>query len=1209
MNTNEINSHDLYLAFLSKSTEATDSLFQAFLALIEMQRMTESFSFGDFQKSAGEKYKMSDIADELDYIQDHLTMFKETLSLLDENICDPYQDGVVVPTTAVRMPHELLTAGVIESTAIDNLYNATLEALIWTGQYSHNTNLNTNYGCMHAQGWYDYADIKEEGSSEDNRSSEEISSMMTEAKKANKALRDASITASINKCEEVQVNNNNTTEVTTMESTTNFNMADYDDNADINAMLDEAADEDMISIESNNSPVSCDKTENTTDNNTNTISQEETTMTNSLVTFGSIANKAVNFNGRGINLAVVLASIIYKEASFVAFTNESAEAQEAAQAKVEGTNAVVAEKRAAFVANFETKLGFIDGPTLDAWNNSPFRKSSMAAKANVESLYSFDSKNFEALDVSENNAALIVFATLAAATVNLIPADRAALIGLLFNVTAVGTKVSNEVVTIDMEAATVAFNGRVLKANKFSCFGVEKIVVERDDKGNVTKTDDTFVVLDGAHSVFMFAMQAFGGTEKQMQTAINLAVKLFAPEHNYGHKPDSDDISFFVRANLVYANSVASASTSFPSFSIKGGKQNPNFLSYVLGQGVIATSDKTNTKFVTIGVGAEATGIGWNRETNTIMTVNDAAKPSKLINRPAANNYDCADIPNRVASNFGFQLSNGEVARTKGRMMKVAYTNSILLTAGSGTGTINPNTTFVYSVDKNLKFPFQFSVLGAQYVNNEAAQNKVIDNMLSALEAKKGTVYAPGETILSLAGGTLVVVANTEVAGSVELLYASVKRNVLDNNEIDIVVHVRLIGESQFVKTRRFATKFTTTPYNVGGLSQPWEIILNNECTKGQGALLEMFANETGERYMNNNTGEFVTPAGDVINLLDGANAFQTWKETSTRVETIEVVVAKSVYNNIKGFGEGEFTVVSEDANTVTVQEVVSVIYGTLVFDVEISTPLESVSTSAMTLESAAAVYLQSRKLGDVFLNEVNAKTDAYTTLASSFAKLGNEAPSFDLLNVSDVDAFIESVGDMNTIAASHKDILSQLHVLYPYGVKFNAGVSSFCVSFQAVRAFGSFSPLNGSAVREAAQVMNFVLDVIDFGATNAQVLIVNAARAFDKILNTAVSSKNVLKKPTRSGRLVYGKVRTGLHPILNSVDGVPTVVVNANCPIVKMLGIKEGNFVGFARTPMPFLGAGRIKFTSDSSVCDIAHVLLDPYVWHSLCEGKRLPR
>jgi hypothetical protein len=125
----------------------------------------------------------------------------------------------------------------------------------------------------------------------------------------------------------------------------------------------------------------------------------------------------------------------------------------------------------------------------------------------------------------------------------------------------------------------------------------------------------------------------------------------------------------------------------------------------------MAASDKTNIKFVTIGAGAEAMGISINQETGFITTINDVAKPSKLINRGAANNYDCADMTNRVRSNFGVRTQNGTVVYTHGVMKATAWSNS-LLTAGSGTGFINITSEgFNYTLDKAIVAPFNFNSL------------------------------------------------------------------------------------------------------------------------------------------------------------------------------------------------------------------------------------------------------------------------------------------------------------------------------------------------------------------------------------------------------------------------------------------------------------------------------------------------------------------
>lgn len=190
------------------------------------------------------------------------------------------------------------------------------------------------------------------------------------------------------------------------------------------------------------------------------------------------------------------------------------------------------------------------------------------------------------------------------------------------------------------------------------------------------------------------------------------------------------------------------------------------------------------------------------------------------------------------------------------------------------------------------------------------------------------------------------------------------------------------------------------------------------------------------------------------------------------------------------------------------------------------------------------------------------------------------------------------------TANRSQKAKFKALSNAYPAGIEFIAGLSVVKISFGLVLNFGQFSILNGSTVGESAQVWNFMADLIENEGLNSISLINAAAKAQRKIIATAVDSKNVLKKATRSGDIVYAKVRTSLHPMLHSSDGIPSVVINANCPSASMLKVVDGNFVNVGRTPMPFSAACRVVLTTDESVCGIAHMLVDPYIWHALCEG-----
>ena len=214
------------------------------------------------------------------------------------------------------------------------------------------------------------------------------------------------------------------------------------------------------------------------------------------------------------------------------------------------------------------------------------------------------------------------------------------------------------------------------------------------------------------------------------------------------------------------------------------------------------------------------------------------------------------------------------------------------------------------------------------------------------------------------------LIRNSSDAATVRVLGGSVTDVVNDENSIEITVNVEIFETTQWVKTRRFATKFTTVPYEVEfvGVDNAWDIVLNNECTKGHGALLEMFANASGvDHALHTAEGKLISANGDEINLYDENNAVHNWVDAN-RMEDVKIrmSIAKSTFDALVKAGNAEegrsffdtVEVISEgedfDGNRfVVVEETIDVIFGQLVFDVEISTALESVSRSNLTLESA----------------------------------------------------------------------------------------------------------------------------------------------------------------------------------------------------------------------------------------------------------------
>lgn len=933
----------------------------------------------------------------------------------------------------------------------------------------------------------------------------------------------------------------------------------------------------------------------------------------SLVSFGALVNNL--FVDGNISFANSIAETMFEAIKPIVFKDTSEEAKEKAFAAAEIKNQKVNQDKAEFLSEFEEALGCINPIVLVYTHKTNISSKLLSKFQSIFSLCKVTRKGEEkytglshkegatAIDFDGYNPTLVWLGILAKATFNLTIEQRVKFIELLFPgvCTVKGTIITRHGVEFDLAKGSVKTPTRNLTVAKLTNYGM---------------VDEDYIVIEGLHGLFLFCLQALGGTEKQLETSINRAVGIFKSEHNYGMVPTEDEARHYVNENKIYTVSVGNAENKFPCFKLSGGTQDPYFIKWVLSRGVVATSDKQNIKYITFGDGAESLFIGLDSKSNSFNTINDVSKGNKVYNRPIMLNYECAEVENRVASNLAALLSSGKYSYTKGIMKRVVYTNSVL-GFGSGVAAIHENCWFNFSIDKKQKTPVNYSILGQKYlslseVKQKSKQKRLQEVIGSKIEEAINKVYAPGETILKLVldGVTHDLAINKEKVADVKVVKGGIKPNVLDPTSFDIVLEVKLVGSTQFVKTRRLATKFTTLPYKVTieGVSE-WDILLNNETVKGKAALLEMYCNAMGVDHFIDLRNCTLTNSvsGEVMDLKDPNNRFNIWKEANTFSRAIQMKINLSTWEQIKEFVAEEVKVVAVEKDYVVVEEVVEALVGNLVFDVEVSTAYEAVSVSSLTLESAAALTLQLPKLGNALMKEAMNKTTKYLSLSNAYsACTKDEAEEIEVTNDEDIDFFINSVFPKGLKGVNDRKLINLVAKAFPKGVVFYKGKDELFINFGTVSMFGGFGS-NGGSVRETSAISK-LLHILVYSDEYVTSDNLKAARySFSRIVKQNVDSKNVLKKPTRTGELVYSKVRTSYHSMLNSVDGIPVIVLNKMDPVIKLLGLdpnKEGQYVGIFRTPMPFCGGVLVKITEDRSVVDVAHVLVCPFIWAELTEG-----
>ena len=752
---------------------------------------------------------------------------------------------------------------------------------------------------------------------------------------------------------------------------------------------------------------------------------------------------------------------------------------------------------------------------------------------------------------------------------------------------------------------------------------------------------------DGSHAVFLLALTAVSNTSA-VKWLVNHAVSLFERDENYGAKLSDIDLANGVARNYQLATDFASntAHGKFPFYAMSAGKQDDHKLSEVLAKGQMAVVDKYNMKWMSKGIGAEAVLVGRNGD--TILNLNDANKTSKVYNRPASIKYTFADVLGRTKSNFAVALSDGTKAYSCGRKLRTVWSNS-RFGHGSGVAVINPDLTFDFVVGKSLRGVFNILTLPASLRggNYKEIAEQWATTINGKIDALIGEEFAPGKPVLTIENGdeTHTIIRNNNNAVTLRVKGGQAIATSL--HEVDVKLDVEIVGsDEQYVKLRGIGKKCTTLPYEVSGLGNDWDILLNIEAVKGYPALVEMYSNHFGiDCHYHSNTGILNTPDG-AVDLKEVDNQFTKWAKESTNETIISFEMARSCYEDLKaviedheaptlaalralvGSGKG-LDVFVEDVNatTVRVHERVEYIVGEIVFDVEVSTPKESLGTTHLTMEAANGILLQDKALGEAILKDLEAKALGAESLVAAFLKSGREnLPTF---NVSTVEgranlraAFGETVPAGRTGFANHRAIINELGknkaLVNGFNIAWNVkdATHSFEVHPRALAAFGGFS--NGSATREIAAVVDFLYTITDDVLENLSGRDTVISAACFSVMNklkywasNLVQSSNCMKKMTRSGKLVGGKVRTTYSPILNDrrvmdpATGefvtLPVVAINPKGNFAKLLKAKEGEIVGVTRTPMPFMTAAILIFSED--VPD-AHVWVSPKVWHAANEG-----
>lgn len=700
---------------------------------------------------------------------------------------------------------------------------------------------------------------------------------------------------------------------------------------------------------------------------------------------------------------------------------------------------------------------------------------------------------------------------------------------------------------------------------------------------------------------------------------LNEISNLWREDINYGAQPKEGQSLFEINRGMTRPIAFKPWDKAFPFLQVENMALAPSDLELSLKAGIIAAPDKYNTKWVAVGKAAKAMFLGL--KDGKIYSIHDFSKPTKVYNRPpSSGKYTRAEIDGRRDSLLRIDLGDG-YSCGGGLYLRTAFTNS-RFGFGSGVAAIRRDLEFEYTVPKTITKEFHVlripsSVRALMVADLDDPVSKLMEVIEGKIEKAKGQVYAPGNPIISIMQGKYCIVRNETFAQDIRVIGGTVTRNGVEGraDSVTIRLETEMVGRDQVLKLRGLGKKLTTLPYDVKGLSQPWDIILNNETTKGWPALIEMFAIEKGGcTYTPEGALLTIDATGEVIDLMTKTNTFTEWARANSVKEVISFDMARDLWDSISSVVDNDdIKVIDIDDTSVRIEETVEVIYGYLPYDIEIATPRESVAFSKMTMEQVGIVALQNRGWGEALMGEV--KYDNVISIVNMITSKECDA----YINISTTegrDHLRNIIGVVNnyvsdTAPGSDRQLLDRFATTYPNGVDIvaqnNGNEVSLHINGKALSAFGTFSGASATGIMlDLLTLLAYVTDegIEDQSGLDSKIYSMTAkvSRGLRTWCDTMVKSKGILKSMARAGDVVVGKVKTSYSPLLHSADGVPVILMHPDCPMVRMLGVKEGQVIGIQRTPMGFVLCGRVKFSTTDAF--IAHYTVNPLLWHAVNEG-----
>jgi len=407
---------------------------------------------------------------------------------------------------------------------------------------------------------------------------------------------------------------------------------------------------------------------------------------------------------------------------------------------------------------------------------------------------------------------------------------------------------------------------------------------------------------------------------------------------------------------------------------------------------------------------------------------------------------------------------------------------------------------------------------------------------------------------------------------------------------------------------------------DAGNSIQDWDIVLNPECIKGSGVILEIYANAHYPAVVEWRKGQLFNNGVEITQ-----QDLQQWVESSSQTYIVSRLVSEYTYQEFKDY-KGDFFRFepAQIKGSYWLHETCRGVKGWNMFQIEVSTADENIGVGSLGIPEQYMLSMAKTSL-DKDEYKFNQKLETLSTkeLKDADLLLGTPSEVFNLVRSKEYLGALTSK-TIHGIRVEYTMTQGKSKSLYTWSVEIPFGILLHFGNFdEEGKALTSFMPHVWSDEADAeVTTSNILEDCFDLIEVLKQKpnedlyksYFVHWSGFFSSWLNS-IRTGNTASNIVKAGYSWHAKVLTdyavGDYSYVNQKGetvklDVPSIVIPADSPLLKAnaanvsgakANLKEGDAIMLHRNPLPLFTACIVQ-VDYSGTYDSGMVVLNPLVW-----------